>query len=177
MTKTTLLFAVFFGLTVSTSTFGQSLKFVSFTAEQTKFKKDISNFLEAKLNNPKDKALFSDLQSNKFIAVQPMGTVHDSSYGGPKGEKKGEDITTLRKDSIYFISFDTDPKSQQAVVYNNGQTLIYNGIVKVTVYTFGNLMSFKVTRLETYIRHKSKWLMVSGSGTEYKPTWQPTPVE
>lgn len=177
MTKTAILLVAIFSLTIYKNTFGQKLKFENFTPEQTKFKKEINKFLEAKLKDPSNKELFSDLQSNKFIAVQPMGIVMDSSYAGPKGESKKVDISTLRKDSVYFISFDTDPKSQQAVVYNNGQTLIYNCIVKVTVYAFGNLMSFKVTRLETYIRHKSKWLMVSGGGTEFKPSWQPTPAE
>ena len=177
MKKTVLLFAILLGLTISDSSFGQGLKFESFTAEQTKFKKDISKFLEAKLKDPSNKTLFSDLQSNKFIAVQPMGIVMDSSYGGPQGESKNADISTLRKDSVYFISFDIDPKSQQAVVYNNGQTLIYNFIVKVTVYAFGNLTSFKVTRLETYIRNRNKWLMVAGSGTENNPSWRPTPVQ
>ena len=177
MLKTTLLFAAFFSLTISTSTFGQRFKFESFTTEQIKFKKDISEFLDAKLKDTGNGTLFSDLQSNKFIAVQPMGIVMDSSYGGPQGENKNVDLATLRKDSVYFISFDTDPKTQQAVVYNNGQTLIYNCIVKVTVYAFGNLMSFKVTRLETYIKNRNKWLMVAGSGTEFKPDWSPTPVE
>ena len=176
MTKTKFFFIAFLSLAISNTTFGQKLKFESFTAEQMKFKKDILTFLEAKLKDQNNKS-FSDLQSSKFIAVQPMGTVYDSSYEGPHAESKNVDTSTLRKDSVYFVSFATDPKSQQAVVYNDGQTLIYNCIVKVTVYAFGNLMSFKVTRLETYIRHKSKWLMVSGSGTEYKPTWQPTPVE
>ena len=177
MKKTTLLFAILFSLTISNSVFGQTLKFENFTPEQTKFKKDITKFLDAKLKDQNNKDLFSDLQSNKFIAVQPMGMVMDSSYAGPQRESKDVDIKTLSKDAVHFISFKTDPKTQQAVVYNNGQTLIYNCIVKVTVYAFGNLMSFNVTRLETYIRNKNKWLMVAGSGTEAKPSWQPTPVE
>ena len=177
MTKTTLLFSVLFGLTISNIAIGQTLKFENFTAEQTKFQKDITKFLDAKLKDPGNKDLFSGLQSNKFIAVQPMGMVMDSSYAGPQGESKEVDIKTLSKDAVHFISFKTDPKTQQAVVYNNGQTLIYNCIVKVTVYAFGNLMSFNVTRLETYIRNRNKWLMVAGSGTEFKPNWQPTPAE
>ena len=177
ITKKSLLLVIIFSLTISKIIFGQGLKFENFTSEQTKFQKDISKFLEAKLKDPSSRALFSDLQSNKFIAVQPMGIVMDSSYGGPQGENKKVDISTLRKDTVYFISFDIDPKSQQAVVYNNGQTLIYNSIVKVTVYAFGNLTSFRVTRLETYIRNRNKWLMVAGSGTENNPSWKPTPVE
>ena len=83
----------------------------------------------------------------------------------------------LKQTKKSFVSFKIDSATQQAAMYNNGQTLIYNCIVKVTVYAFGNLMSFKVTRLETYIRYKGKWLMVAGSGTEFKPGWSPTPVE
>ena len=177
MKKATLLFVVLFCLTISNTLLGQELKFENFTPEQTKYKKDIAKFLDAKLKDTGYGDLFSDLQSNKFIAVQPMGIVMDSSYAGPQGESKDVDINTLSKDAVHFISFKTDPKTQQAVVYNNGQTLIYNYLVKVTVYAFGNLMSFNVTRLETYIRNKNKWLMVAGSGTEFNPDWKPTPVE
>ena len=177
MKKTILLLATVIVCTIANTSFAQHLKFENFTPEQIKFKKDIAVFLDAKLKGMYNKDLFSDLQSNKFIAVQPMGIVMDSSYGGPMEETKDIDIKMLRKDSVYFISFKTDPNSQQAVVYHNGQTLIYNCIVKVTVYAFGNLMSFNVTRLETYIKHRNKWLMVAGSGTELKPSWQPTPVQ
>lgn len=77
MTKAKFLFLAFFSLTIFNPTFGQRWKFESFTTEQTKFKKDISKFLEAKLKDRSNKS-FSDLQSNKFIAVQPMGMVFDS---------------------------------------------------------------------------------------------------
>jgi len=157
---------------------GQGRKFESFDAEQAKFAPDVQRFLAAKLAGRPNRDLFSDLQSNKSIAVNPMGESRDSlSYKGaprPLGERVRLD--SLRKDQVYTISIKTDPASQKAAVYNDGNTLVYNWRALITSYVFGHLVRFSVRRLETYIRYRGKWLMVAGSGTEINPQWHPTPL-
>lgn len=177
MKKSNLL-AVVVLLFLSNSIFGQEKKFENFNAEQKKYEKEIKSFLEAKLNEHNNKDLFSDLQSNYSIAINPMGEVHDSlTYKGapkPLGEKTNLD--SLPKDKVFTISIKTDPTSQKAVVYNEGRTLVYNWRAMITSYVFGHLVKFNVTRLETYIKYKGKWMMVCGSGTESNPKWRPTPL-
>ena len=163
-------------LTLSSTVFAQVKKFENFNGEQKKFEKEIKLFLETKLNDHKNTTLFSDLQSNKSLAINPLGEVHDSlNYeGAPKPLGDKVNLDTLKKDKVYSISIKTDPAFQRAVMYNNGNTLIYNWRAIVTSYVFGHLISFNVTRLETYIKYKGKWLMVCGSGTEANPKWHPT---
>ena len=177
MKKSTLL-TVTAILFLSGSIFAQEKKFENFNAEQTKYKKEINAFLEAKLNGHNNKDLFSDLQSNKSIAVNPMGEVHDSlTYKGvPKPLGDNTNLDSLPKDKVFTISIKTDPASQKAAVYNDGKTLVYNWRAIITSYVFGHLVKFNVTRLETYIKYNGKWMMVTGSGTEFNPKWRPTPV-
>lgn len=59
-------------LFISTMALGQARKFENFDAEQKKYEKEEKQFLDAKLNNRNSREIFSDLQSNKSIAVNPM---------------------------------------------------------------------------------------------------------
>lgn len=177
MKKSNLL-AVVVLLFLSNSIFGQEKKFENFDAEQKKYKKEIKSFLEAKLNDHNNNELFSDLQSNYSIAINPMGEVHDSlTYkAAPKPLGDNTNLDSLPKDKVFTISIKTEPASQKAVVYNEGKTLVYNWRAMITSYVFGHLVKFNVTRLETYIKYKGKWMMVCGSGTEFNPKWRPTPL-
>jgi hypothetical protein len=165
-------------LCCTTAVFSQEKKFASFDAEQKKYAQEIQAFLRAKRNDFQNKNIFSDLQSNKAVAINPLGEVHDSSgYRGvpqPLGDQVN--IDSLPKDKLYTISIKPDSASQKAVVYNEGKTLVYSWKALVTMYAFGHLIKYNVARLETYIQHKGRWMMVAGSGTEVNPKWRPTPL-
>lgn len=171
-----IIFCVIPGLILTVS--AQDKKFENFNPEQKKYAQEISVFLLAKRNDFQNKSVFSDLQSNKAIAINPFGEVHDSSSyrGVPKPLGEQVRLDSLPKDKVYTISIKPDSASQKAVIYNEGKTLIYSWKAIVTIYAFGNLVRYPVARLETYIKHKGKWMMVAGSGTEINKKWRPTPV-
>lgn len=172
----TVIVCVIPGLILTVS--GQERKFENFNAEQKKYALEINQFLQAKRNDFQNKTIFSDLQSNKAIAINPFGEVHDSSSyrGVPRPLGEHVKLDSLPKDKVYTISITPDSASQKAVIYNEGKTLIYSWKAIVKMYAFGNLITYPVARLETYIKYKGKWMMVAGSGTEINRKWKPSPT-